>query len=186
MARTLPAIETVATMSEHGWIDTSYDALVGSIGSIVDQEDIGSYQGDILYLIRDGERWGIVCVGYGSCSGCDALQACSTLGDVGQLRDSISNGVRWADDAEGMLELLEDTDWRAQWYSEEEGTKTFIERCKARMIEEGASYNVEELLAASDYLEDTEAQRREGPIAFSKAARALRRLARQYQDKKDV
>lgn len=55
---------------------TDYEELVGSWGhEVLSFDTIGSYQGDHLVLLRDGDRYGIVVIGYGSCSGCDALQA---------------------------------------------------------------------------------------------------------------
>lgn len=43
---------------------------------IIAWEDFGCYQGDYAAIVKSGNNIGFVVIGYGSCSGCDALQAC--------------------------------------------------------------------------------------------------------------
>lgn len=53
----------------------SYGALVRAWGfEVIYWRTLGSYQGDFVVGLRDGRRVGIVVIGYGSCSGCDALE----------------------------------------------------------------------------------------------------------------
>lgn len=77
---------------------------------------LGSYQGDILYIIQDDDRFGFVGVGYGSCSGCDALQACNTAEDVLSLFNRIRSDIHWEDNALSLYEWLQDREHNLQWY----------------------------------------------------------------------
>ena len=78
---------------------------------IIAQESFGDYQGDLGYILRDRDgRVGTRVIGYGSFSGCDALQDvqpwrcwgdghgascdCDWSGVV-ELRDSIAQDIRW-------------------------------------------------------------------------------------------
>ena len=92
---------------------------------IVATETFGSYQGDLLFTLRDGERIGYVVIGYGSCSGCDALEAIWYYSNESPWREhegikslsaELLQGVRWFDNAEafraGVAEtLVRGTDW---------------------------------------------------------------------------
>lgn len=73
----------------------SYDSMVASAGTIVKDWNIGDYQGDFVYLLKNEDKFGFVVVGYGSCSGCDALENCSNQEQVDQLKESIINDIFW-------------------------------------------------------------------------------------------
>lgn len=89
---------------------TSYDDLVKSWGhEIVEQDDFGSYQGDLIYLLRDGDRYGLLVVGYGSCSGCDELRSVDPWDDEGDwtavvaLADKLRADVHWEADKDALM-----------------------------------------------------------------------------------
>ena len=103
MTTTKPAWVT----SDYG---TSYEDLVKSWGhEIVDQEEFGSYQGDLIYILRDGDRHGLLVIGYGSCSGCDELEARQPWDDEGDwsgviaLADELRQDVHWEADKGALM-----------------------------------------------------------------------------------
>ncbi len=57
-------------------IDKSYEGALVAAGAVVEaSEFFGSYQGDAWFrVLYEGKR-GWLRIGYGSCSGCDALEA---------------------------------------------------------------------------------------------------------------
>jgi hypothetical protein len=84
------------------------------------------YQGDGVFILQgeDG-RIGLMVYGFGSCSGCDALQACSTTQDVADLANEMFEGTRWFDDKEAMRAFIDDpesklNDW---WMNDRAITK---------------------------------------------------------------
>jgi hypothetical protein len=93
---------------DYGYLEDypSYDEMVRALGDIVVQVDDDDYQGDSRYLIRSGERFGYVNIGWGSCSGCDALQACTTVKDVQDLFDDIEGSIKWFDSLDEAREWL--------------------------------------------------------------------------------
>jgi len=104
-----------------------YKPLLESMGhEIVLQVDDQDYQGDSRLLLKDGDRYGLLIFGWGSCSGCDALQACDTLRQVDGLRRELYDSIIWKDSAAGMLSFIRDRDWLAQysWHADE--TKEFV------------------------------------------------------------
>lgn len=118
-------------MAEHDY--PSWEWLVESWGYQIDfQEVIGSYQGDFVFGLRDGDRYGFVVIGYGSCSGCDALEAAVyserwsvpagaewlEFPEVKYLSDQMKASVRWSESLEArsldiQKQIVDGTDyWR--------------------------------------------------------------------------
>lgn len=111
----------------------NYEDMVPSWGfEVVKLDVLGSYQGDITVLLADGERRGFVMIGYGSCSGCDALEAASPgwgdaegWGPVVALSDELRASVKWFDSADALAVWLTEqvategkgSDW--YWYDDE-------------------------------------------------------------------
>lgn len=89
-----------------------YDDLVTSFGyKILDKLDEGSYQGTFIYLLQRPDMspsmYGLLLVGYGSCSGCDSLQACATYKEVVELRDSLYDDIKWGSQWEDFIKEME-------------------------------------------------------------------------------
>lgn len=112
---------------------SDYGPMLESIGTVVVQVDDPGYQGDSRVLFRDGERWGVLLFGWGSCSGCDALQGCSSFDDVEKLRDELVTSVRWGT-REETIALLRTKDWSVEptAYRAEEARR-FVEQALAAL-----------------------------------------------------
>lgn len=106
--------ETTQTGGEPAY--PSYEAIVASWGfEVVEFNTFGYYQGDHAVLLRDGDRWGVTVFGYGSCSGCDALQdiigyrdetGWATRPEVVELSDGLREAVQWFDSRAEMVAWL--------------------------------------------------------------------------------
>jgi hypothetical protein len=96
-----------------------YRPLLRSIGDVLVQVDDDDYQGDARVLIKDGERYGVLIFGWGSCSGCDALQACETIGEIEELRDELCRQIFWGTKEE-IARYIECRDWEATHLSQRE------------------------------------------------------------------
>lgn len=75
--------------------DETYTSMVSSAGELISEWCIGDWQGDYVYLIKNKDKYGFVVVGYGSCTGCDALQSCNNKKDVKALKESIISNIVW-------------------------------------------------------------------------------------------
>ena len=53
-----------------------YDQIVATQGEVLGQWVMGTWQGDYIYLLKNDDKYSFYVIGYGSCSGCDALEAC--------------------------------------------------------------------------------------------------------------
>ena len=113
---------------EDGYFSVShYQPLLESLGhEILVQIDDENYEGDSRLLLENGERYGILVFGWGSCSGCDALDACSSLAEVRELRKDIYERIVWGN-AEETLSYLRNHDWRGD-FSWNRETRDFIEK----------------------------------------------------------
>lgn len=103
-------------------------------------ETFGSYQGDYAAIVEKDGKVGFVVIGYGSCSGCDALDAIkpsdaldSTYDNLteeekmetfrGKLQDyanHIENSVKYGS-YEELKDAITGEDGRIKWYSEDKG-----------------------------------------------------------------
>lgn len=109
-----------------------YKPMLDSFGyETVLQVDDNDYQGDSRVLFMDGDRYGLLIFGWGSCSGCDALSACQTIKEVGELRDELHNDIIWKSSRQEMLDFIKERDWEAQysWHAEE--TREFVAKAIA-------------------------------------------------------
>jgi hypothetical protein len=113
--------------NEDSWYGYSYSELLDSFElESVMTECCGSFQGDYVCLFRRGGdptgslEYGFLVFGYGSCSGCDALEA---IGDdyqeVVALRDRLYESIRWGTPEETVA-YLEEEEKRDWWMYDDE------------------------------------------------------------------
>lgn len=108
----------------------NYQPIIDSFGKVLLQVDDNDYQGDSRILYRIGNRYGYLIFGWGSCSGCDALQGCDTIAHVDELIQRLHNSIVMFDTLEGLQQHFENKDWALDysWHSEE--TKRFVDQVK--------------------------------------------------------
>lgn len=122
-----------AADKDYFWGPCDYQPMLDSLGhDILVQVDQKDYQGDSWLLLRDSDgRVGYLQFGWGSCSGCDALQASSSYEDLEMLRENISSGTQWFASAAQALVWFNTHDWELDWASDDRGL--FIERAKSQL-----------------------------------------------------
>lgn len=138
---------------KHDYVSVQYGDLVESMGvHIIEEKNFGDYQGDIVYHVArngpNGAEYGILIQGYGSCSGCDALQAAEPsywqledghaitdedLKDVLALRDQMAASVMWQG-TEAFQKLLDETKSEGDWWHYEPELADYV-RGLAELIE---------------------------------------------------
>ena len=121
----LMPIDQIYIKDEDGWggfrtIEGfgGYNGLFKSAGLVIFfDEAVGSYQGSSYLILNDpdGDKWGFRTYGWGSCSGCDSLQAANSLEDFESLRDSLLTGIIWQDGKAGLVAWLKAHDWLGDW-----------------------------------------------------------------------
>lgn len=120
-------VNKLYTLDEEWWFCISdYQPMIDAFGNVVVQVNDNDYQGDTRVLYDNDGRIGFLIFGWGSCSGCDALQACENMGEVQQLCDSLQDSIKWFDSKEDALRWAKEKDWAAEWYWHEEEGKKFI------------------------------------------------------------
>lgn len=79
----------------YDWVD-DYTPIIESFGTVLVRADDEGYEGDTFALVQASDgRFGVVTIGWGSCTGCDALQACKSYADVDEVISDIARGARW-------------------------------------------------------------------------------------------
>lgn len=119
-----------------GWDDRptccigSYTMLIESFpAEILESYDFGDYEGDSLILLKHNNKYGVLVFGWGSCAGCDALEACSTIEDLEELRLSLFNNVTLFDTPTELIKYLKEHDWEGDYlwyYKPSEAINSFI------------------------------------------------------------
>lgn len=97
----------------------SYDEIVATQGEIIKDWVFGSYQGDYIYLLKKDNEYALVVIGYGSCSGCDALEACGNDEEFEELKQDIIKSIVWVTQ-EDILNDLNDEELNRWYFHEKE------------------------------------------------------------------
>ncbi len=116
---------------------SNYQPMLESLEhEILVQVDDDGYSGDSRLLLRAfSGHIGYLNFGWGSCSGCDALQACDTWEAVEGLRENLSSGIQWFPAPAAALKFFEGHDWEGDYSWGDEGQKEFVEKAKAKLRE---------------------------------------------------
>ena len=94
-----------------------YAPIIESFGDVLVQVDEEDYQGDSFVLLRKDGQYGFLCFGWGSCNGCDALQACETVEELDELIDKLQSDIKWFDSlAEAQAYIADDLLRRGSYY----------------------------------------------------------------------
>lgn len=116
----------------------SYRQIVETFGEVLVETEWGSYQGDSLFLVKKDGRFGILTFGWGSCSGCDSLEACDSQEDVNSLQDDLHRGIRWHDSVNDVVHDL-DGQWAKDSYLDAEMIAVFhaaVNKATSIVVEE--------------------------------------------------
>lgn len=95
------------------WSD--YDPMIKAFGNCVVQVDSDDFSGDTLVLYDNDGAIGYLHFGWGSCSGCDALQGCNTYEELQELCDYLQNQIIWFSDVTAALDWFESHDWESDY-----------------------------------------------------------------------
>jgi hypothetical protein len=111
---------------KNDWYD--YQPIIDAFGTVALQIDDEDYQGDSRILYECDGKIGYLQFGWGSCSGCDALQACNTIEEVQELIQQLESEIKWFDDKREALVFFKNHDWEGDYsycYPEQ---KTFVDQ----------------------------------------------------------
>ena len=106
----------------------NYQPMLKEFGEIAVQVDDVGYEGDSRILYKKGTKYGWLQFGWGSCCGCDALQACETIQDVQLLMDELYNSIIWFDTANECLEFFTTHNWETDYSYSCEEQKEFVKK----------------------------------------------------------
>jgi hypothetical protein len=119
MSATLSRAQALYPKAQRTYFDTpcDYGPIIRSFGEVLVQVDDEDWSGDTRVLLRNGDRYGFLSFGWGSCSGCDALQACDSYQDVDQLIGEMENDIKWFDTlAESQAYIANDAERQGSYY----------------------------------------------------------------------
>lgn len=100
---------------------------------VLAEADLGYYQGDWVGLVKneafsyDGQDYGVIVVGYGSCSGCDEWQATGDPAKRAELVAKLLRDAKWFAELDEAKAYVADPDRALEFYSHEDGWPAFVE-----------------------------------------------------------
>lgn len=109
---------------------SNYQPMIDSFGDILVQVDDTDYQGDTSVLYRRGDVYGILIFGWGSCSGCDALQGCNTVADIDDVISSTRDMIKWGTCDEILRHVSDEEARCGEWSWHAKETQEFYKRVK--------------------------------------------------------
>ncbi len=120
--------DSVEYEKTHGYFPTitDYFPIIQNIGNVLVQVDDHDYQGDSRIIFEKDNKFGFLIFGWGSCSGCDSLQACESIQDVQDLMDSLNEQVSWFDSLDELKSYFAKKDWSLDYCFHSAETKQFI------------------------------------------------------------
>ena len=103
---------------ENGCDFYDYDPIIRGLGDVLVQVEDDDYSGDTRVLLKNDDRYGFLVIGWGSCSGCDALQSCNTFAEVDELINEIEGDIKWFDTlAEAKAYIANDDERSGSFYA---------------------------------------------------------------------
>ncbi len=112
-----------------------YQPIIDYLGEVLIQRESGEYEGDIHVLLLEDGWYGFVSIGYGSCSGCDALKACDSYEDLETLILGIVNSVKWFKSSQEVLDCILSEERKFSYYFHEESYQEFCEEAKTKLLQ---------------------------------------------------
>jgi len=95
---------------------SDYTPIVESFGKVIVRVDERNYQGDSYVYYHEGDKHGLLVFGWGSCSGCDALQGCSSVDEVEELIEGLRREIKWFDSASKLYNWINDKEYHKTQY----------------------------------------------------------------------
>jgi hypothetical protein len=108
-----------------------YQPIIDAIGAVAIQWRESAYEGDTSVVFLDGGRVGYLIFGWGSCSGCDALQAAKSLQELQAVIDGLVASVQWFDNRADFRLWVDEKDWEGQYCYRADGFIAHLEEIKA-------------------------------------------------------
>lgn len=109
------------------WGESSYQPMIDDFGQVLVQVDDNDYQGDTrVAYFKDG-KYGFLNFGWGSCSGCDALQACNSREETAELIEETERSIIWFDTLDELKAYITDELRKQSYYWHEDEWKEFAD-----------------------------------------------------------
>lgn len=116
----------------NGWVNGEeygdYNGVVSCFGTVVMELHDHDYQGDERYLLEKNGKYGYTIIGFGSCSGCDWLQGCSTKEEKIDLILEIERDIKWFESLDDIKKYFKGKDWELEYSWHQKETKEFINK----------------------------------------------------------
>jgi hypothetical protein len=124
--------ETIEKIGDEEFFSYQYDytPMIESFGEVIIRVNVRDYQGDTWALLKRDCEYGYLQFGWGSCSGCDALQRCESVAEIAELYDRLAASIVWRTKEE-TIKWFKEHDWEGDYCYYEEEFKSFLDKVNA-------------------------------------------------------
>ena len=129
-------VQTLYTY-DGGWSWYDYTPLIEAFGKVAIRVDDHDYQGDTRILYDNDGKIGYLIFGWGSCAGCDALQACADYDDLQRLCNQLQDMIMWFESKDAALTYFREHDWKGDYSWHFDETKEFVAKAIDYLEEKG-------------------------------------------------
>ena len=116
-----------------GWFDGPYDytPIIDYLGECLVRADEADYQGDTYVVLKKDKKYGLLVFGWGSCSGCDALQGSESYEDIGKLIEMFESSVLWFDTLDELKQHVTNRDGENSYFYHQDIWNYFVDKVRA-------------------------------------------------------
>lgn len=112
----------------------SYQEGLNFVGiEVLEWVTFGQWQGDYAAILKEEDDFGFVVIGYGSCSGCDALYGCESSKEYLDLLQRVVGNIKWGSKEDLLAEInneYDDNNWYRHDNDFDENKSKLIEAIK--------------------------------------------------------
>lgn len=96
--------------------------------NIIAWETFGDWQGDYAVIFKANDNlFAFTVIGYGSCSGCDVMEACENEKEYKELISDVVNSLKWTTAEEIVAQIKDEYDDN-NWYRHESTFKESVDK----------------------------------------------------------
>ncbi len=120
-----------STFERDYYSSVSYENIVSSFGDILVEVNEDSYQGSSWVLLKaKNNQFGYLTYAWGSCSGCDALEACDDNKEREELHSELWNSITWNKSLDKLLVVIRSEIEKDESWMQNPEQENFVKQCE--------------------------------------------------------
>lgn len=117
---------------EDSGTSVEYEDIVSSFGNVLVEVNEDDYSGSSWVLLKAKDnRFGYLTYSWGSCSGCDALEACDSIEEREELHSELWNSITWNKSLDKLLDIVRAEIKKDESWMQNSEQEDFAKQCES-------------------------------------------------------